>query len=461
LAAALAGGIAVFAGWRSAIDPIRPPAASSFDPVRVKRGAELAAIGGCGVCHTAPGGRPFAGGLAVPTPFGTIFSTNITPDIETGIGRWSEAAFQRAMREGIRRDGQYLYPAFPYDHFTLVSDDDDRSLYAYLMTRDAVRALPRPNDLPFPLNVRLVMFGWNFLFFRQGPFRADAGQSETWNRGAYLAEGLGHCGACHTPRNFLGAEKTKQEFAGGEVEGWTADALNASSPAPLTWNADALTRYLSRGFDETHGVARGPMAPVAQGLRSVLKNDVRAIATYIVAAMANARTTPQPVAQQAEVQSGRGKTVAASSADSQAEILSAAETNGNERGALIYAAACAGCHQGPRAMPYGGIDLALSSGISGPSSQNLINVVLYGLPAAEGARSPIMPGFAASISDDQLVALVAYLRAHFSDRAPWTDIESSLHSARNPARMGTATHAPTGQAARPSNQRIHDGEAQR
>lgn len=161
----LAAGVFVYSAWRPAIEPIKPPAASSFDSELVKRGAELAAIGDCEVCHTAAGGRVFAGGLGLPTPFGTIFSTNITPDVETGIGNWSEAAFQRAMREGVRRDGAYLYPAFPYDHFTLVSDDDDRALYAFLMTREPVHVVARANALPFPLNVRLLMFGSISCFF--------------------------------------------------------------------------------------------------------------------------------------------------------------------------------------------------------------------------------------------------------------------------------------------------------
>jgi mono/diheme cytochrome c family protein len=434
LALALAAGIFVFIAWRPAIDPIDPPAANSFDPALVQRGAKLAAVGDCDVCHTASAGREFAGGLALPTPFGAIYSTNITPDAETGIGNWSEAAFRRAMREGVRRDGAYLYPAFPYDHFTLVSDDDDRALYAYLMTRAPVHAAAPANRLPFPLNVRLVLFGWNLLFLRQGPYRADAAQSETFNRGAYLAEGLGHCGACHTPRNLLGAENRGEKFAGAEVDGWTAYALDASSPAPVPWNADALNQYLGRGFQEWHGVARGPMAAVADNLGSVPQDDVRAIATYVAAQTGNVGPVQKLVAEQVEGQAARGKAVAPMSADSQADTLGTAGTNSSDEGAVIYASTCGGCHEGPRAMPYGGIDLALSSAIGAPSADNLVNIVLYGLPAAEAGRNPIMPGFAAAVSDAQLVALASYLRAHFSDKGPWNDVDRSVRDARNSQR---------------------------
>src|SRR3954453_17260335 len=198
----LAAAVAAFAViWRPAIAAIEPPAAGSLDPALVKRGRELAAIGNCSDCHTLRGGKAFAGGLPVPTPFGTIYSSNITPDPETGIGRWSEAAFRRAMRDGVGRDGRHLYPTFPYDHFTHVTDEDDRALYAFLMTRPAVRALPPRNELRFPLNQRATIAGWKLLFLHGGIFRRDPSQSAEWNRGAYLVEGLAHCGACHTPRN--------------------------------------------------------------------------------------------------------------------------------------------------------------------------------------------------------------------------------------------------------------------
>ena len=175
IAALIAGAVAAFAvAWRPTIAAIAPPAPSSFDPALVKRGRDLAAIGNCNTCHTARGGQNYAGGLPVPTPFGTIFSSNITPDADTGIGRWSEEAFQRAMRTGVDRAGRHLYPTFPYDHFTNVSDEDDRALYAFLMTRPPVPALPPENLLSFPLNQRPVIAGWKLLFLRSDGFRAEA-----------------------------------------------------------------------------------------------------------------------------------------------------------------------------------------------------------------------------------------------------------------------------------------------
>ena len=435
----LAAGVFAVVAWRPAIAPIAPPAANSFDPALVKRGAELAAIGDCDVCHTVPGSRAFAGGRAVPTPFGSIYSTNITPDPETGIGQWSRAAFGRALRLGVRRDGAYLYPAFPFDHFTLVSDDDDNALYAYLMTRTPVHAPPTPDKLPFPLNIRLVMFAWNSLFLRPGPYRADATHDTAWNRGAYLVDGLGHCGACHTPRNLLGAERADQKFSGSEVEGWTAYALNGLSPAPVPWNAAALRHYLRHGYEDSHGVARGPMAEVVADLHAIPADDMRAIATYMAEQMNHAASERDAAVQGVEMQRDRGTTDTAASADSQSNALRAIDTK-NDEGAVIYAGACAGCHEGPRDLPYGGIDLMLTSAIGGPSANNLVNLVLYGLPAAEAAHAPIMPGFAGAMNDAQIAALARYLRARFSDKGPWTDIAKSVHDARNRGRVATMGH---------------------
>src|SRR6266516_6297760 len=230
----LGGAAAAFAiVWRPAIAAVEPPGPLAFDAALVKRGRDLAAIGNCNDCHTVRGGKDFAGGLPVPTPFGIIYSSNITPDPETGIGRWPEAAFRRAMQSGVDRNGAHLYPTFPYDPFTHVSDEDDRALYAYLMTRRPVRAPARDNQLSFPLNQRFVIAGWKLLFLRHGGYQPDGRHSAEWNRGAYLVEGLAHCGSCHTPRNTLGAERASAPFAGCDVDNWHAYAINAQSPAPI------------------------------------------------------------------------------------------------------------------------------------------------------------------------------------------------------------------------------------
>jgi mono/diheme cytochrome c family protein len=448
LIAAIAVAVYAFFVYEAPFGPIPQPRRESFDPAQVQRGAQLAAIGSCGVCHTAPSGREFAGGLALPTPFGTIYSTNITPDPETGIGNWSLAAFERALRRGVRRDGAHLYPAFPYDHFTLITDDDAKALYAFLMTRAPVRATAPANQLAFPLNHRWIMAGWNLLFLKPGPYRPDPAHDEAYNRGAYLAEGLGHCGACHTPRNALGAEKASEKYSGGDAEGWSAYAINASSPAPVPWTAATLLQYLSNGFNADHGVARGPMLDVANNLGAARNDDLHALATYIAAQIGTpAAPTPQ-VAKQVATQNARGKTVAAASADSQAVPSQQSEASGagSDEGALIYAATCSGCHQGPRAAPFGGIDFALSSNINGPSARNLVNVVLNGLPATESKHAPIMPGFANAMDDRQVTALARYLRSRFTDKPAWSDIESSLNDARAALRA-SGTKPSSGSAA--------------
>ncbi len=412
----VAGAIAAFAlAWRPAIAAIGPPAPQSFDTALVRRGRDLAAIGNCNDCHTVRGGKAFAGGLPVPTPFGTIFSSNITPDVETGIGRWSEAAFRRAMRSGVNREGQHLYPTFPYDHFTNVTDADDQALYAYLMTRQPVRAPARENQLSFPLDQRFVIVGWKLLFLRRGTYQPDSTQTAEWNRGAYMVEGLAHCGACHTPRNALGAERASAPFAGGDVDNWHAYAINGRSPAPVPWDADALFAYLRDGWHPDHGVARGPMTQVVSNLSSAPESDIRAIATY----MAGVFGPPTPDRKR------RGEEVLAQVKSSSATVPPA-----NTAGASIYAAACATCHESGRALPYGGVNLALSTAISSPDPRNAANIVLSGVRPVEGERSPIMPGFADGMDDGQISALLNYLRARFSNQPAWTGVEKTIEDAR-------------------------------
>ena len=412
----IAGAVATFAlAWRPAIAAIEPPAPPSFDPALVKRGRDLAAIGNCNDCHTVRGGKAFAGGLPVPTPFGTIYSSNITPDPETGIGRWSETAFRRAMRSGVDRDGQHLYPTFPYDHFTNVTDADDQALYAYLMTRQPVHAPARQNQLSFPLDRRFVIAGWKLLFLRHGTYQPDPAQSAEWNRGAYLVEGLAHCGACHTPRNALGAERASAQFAGGDVDNWHAYAINAQSPAPVPWDADALFAYLRDGWHPDHGVARGPMAQVVSNLSEVPQSDIRAIAVY----MAGVFGAPTPDRKR------RGEAVLAQIKSPAVQISQA-----NAAGASIYAAACATCHETGRPLPYGGVNLGLSTAISSPDPRNATNIVLSGVRPVEGERSPIMPGFASSMNDGQISALLNYLRARFSNQPAWTGVEKTVEDAR-------------------------------
>src|ERR1700676_2364379 len=404
----VAGAVVAFAiAWRPAIAAIEPPSPQAFDAALVKRGRELAAAGNCSTCHTVRGGKDFAGGLPVPTPFGTIYSSNITPDAETGIGRWPEAAFRRAMREGVDRDGRHLYPTFPYDHFTNVSDEDDRAIYAFVMTRQPVHSPGRANQLAFPLDQRFVIAGWKLLFLRHGSYQPDSTKSAEWNRGAYLVEGLAHCGACHTPRNALGAEKSQASFAGGDVDNWHAYAINGQSSAPVPWDAEALFGYLRQGWHPDHGVARGPMAEVVSNLSEVPESDVRAIATYMAGVFG------APTAEHKR----RGDEVLAQASSGPAQPANGGTTSG----AQLYAAACATCHATDRAPPFGGINLALSTALTSPDARNAANIVLSGIRPTAGERSPIMPGFADSMNDGQIAAVLDYLRTRLSNAPPWTN----------------------------------------
>jgi mono/diheme cytochrome c family protein len=417
--------------WKSEIARVARPNPAGFDPEIVKHGAELASVGNCIACHTVPGGKAFAGGLGVPTPFGTIYSTNITPDEKTGIGNWSEAAFRRAMREGTDRDGNHLYPAFPYDHFTLVTDDDNRALYAYLMTRQPVEATAPRNDLIFPLNIRPLVAAWDFLFLKEGPYRPDPAQSDEWNRGAYLAEGLGHCGACHTPRNPLGAERRAAAFSGGAAEGWVAYAINSRSPAPIPWTKDSLAFYLRHGFHPAHGISRGPMAEVTGNLAGLPDPDIAAIATYIQSKMGTPDARRVADAKKLEALVPGNPIALASAGGSQGG--EAGNAGGAYRGISVYRAACASCHESGRALPFGGLPFPLSTAVSAPDPQNIINVVLFGIPPADGESSAVMPAFGNALSDADLSALLRYLRSQFSNQPQWDGVEEKIAATRSGA----------------------------
>ena len=390
----------IFVGSVSGDAPGAPAGKRPFDAALIARGAQLSAIGNCATCHTRRGGKSFAGGLPLKTPFGVIYSTNITPDLETGIGAWTDADFLRAMHDGVDRAGRNLYPAFPFDHFTRVTDEDVGAIYAYIMTRDAVRSAVPANRLTFPMNFRPMLSGWKALYFERGVYRPDPGRSAEWNRGAYLVEGLGHCGACHTPRDSLGAERKSDPFGGGDVEGWRASALNASSPAPTPWTIDQLTRYLREGRDDKHGTAVGPMAPVVHGLAEVPEEDVRAIAAYLMTMLPSA----PPVSVRAVTAS-----------PDEARLAS---------GAAIFAGACASCHD-ERASSMSSVrtvPLALTTSIREPDPRNVLHIVLEGIWPEPGEKGELMPGFEGALTDEQLGSLLAYLRVHFANSAPWADV---------------------------------------
>ncbi|EWY39455.1 aldehyde dehydrogenase [Skermanella stibiiresistens SB22] len=386
--------------WRAPIAPIAPPGANTWSAETLERGRQLAALGDCAVCHTAADGIPNAGGLAMETPFGTVFSTNITPDVETGIGAWSFAAFDRAMRDGISRDGRHLYPAFPYTAFRGITEADMQALYAHLMSQPPVSHRPPETRLSFPFGLRPLMAAWNTLFLRNGTAEPIPERGAEWNRGAYLVNGLGHCAACHSPRNALGAEKTGAAFlAGGMVDGWEAPALNGLSKAPTPWTVDDLETYLTTGFSESHGVAAGPMGPVVAGLATLPKSDIRAIATYLtdLDGTATSGVAAAPVS-----------------------------ISGGER---IFQGACRACHSDGAGPTLFGVSpsMAANTNVHSDKPDNLARVILHGIQNPATPDLGYMPAFKDSFTDRQVADLLAYLRTGFApDKPAWSGLENTV-----------------------------------
>ncbi len=397
-----------------AIAPIARPDPSVYSAATIARGEQLAALGNCAVCHTTAEGALNAGGRPIETAFGTIYSTNITPDIETGIGAWSYPAFERAMREGIRRDGTHLYPAFPFTHFAKATEADLQALYAYLMARPPVQSASPQNQLSFPFNLRPLLAGWNALFHQAIAFKPNSAKSESWNRGAYLVEGLGHCSACHSPRNVLGAEKTGAHLAGGFAEGWEAPPLTSFSHAPIPWGEDELYAYLRKGESRLHGVAAGPMAPIVKDLGALPDEDIRAMAVYL-ASFTDKRLEPD--AQHA----------LARKLESETHV-----TLTPSKGARLYHGACAACHEVGGLPLFGSRpSLALNSNLHSAVPDNLIQVILHGVTWPVSSDLGYMPGFKNSMNDEQVAELAAYLRRQFApDKPQWPDLRDAVSRIR-------------------------------
>ncbi len=398
---------AFFIMWRPALDA--QPAPARVDAALAARGANLAKLGMCAACHTADPARPFAGGLAIETPFGTVHSTNITPDTRTGIGGWSLEAFERAMRQGVARDGQLLYPAFPYNHYTKLAQDDMRALYAYFMTRPALAAPARENRMAFPFGFRPLVAFWNLLYLDESPWQADKGQSAAWNRGAYVANALAHCTACHTPRTLLGGPDLDRQLDGGEAEDWYAPALNASSPSPLPWTREHLAQYLRTGIAPGHAMAGGPMQDVAVNLGQADPADVAAIATYIhgYLAQAPARATP-----------ARRSGPLPAPADKDPDLARM------RLGYDTYTMACASCHDAGRgAASSAALQLQQAVALYDPDPRSLLHIIRDGIQPPEGEAGRWMPGFKTELGEAQVTALAAYLRRYGAGAEPWPQLE--------------------------------------
>jgi mono/diheme cytochrome c family protein len=411
-------------GWRPAIAPLPDGAQPAFDAALVRRGAHLAAIGQCASCHTVNPAAPYAGGLPIPTPFGTVYSTNITPDRETGIGNWTGVAFMRAMQVGIARDGQHLYPAFPYDHYTKLDERDIQALYAFMMTRDPLHAPAPQNSMRFPFGFRPLLAGWKLLFLDRSPVRPELTRGAEWNRGAYLADALGHCGDCHTPRNAFGAEDKRRYLGGGEAEGWYVPPLNASSPSPLPWTVGHLDLYLRTGIAPGHAIAGGPMQGVTTNLGEAEAADVRALAVYIASVMG--KPDPAVAATVREAVSKPTSLPPAAPGDSAAQRQL-------QLGATVYADTCARCHDQGRTISSGGaLQLQAAVTLYDPDPGSLIRIIRDGIQPPDGHPGRCMPAYAEILTDEQVIALAAYLRRYGANAAPWPQLAEAVQKAKSP-----------------------------
>ena len=382
--------------------------APRFDAAQIRAGARVVALGDCMVCHTADGGRPFAGGRALQTPFGTIVATNITPDRETGIGGWSREAFTRALRHGISRDGHQLYPAFPYTYYTRMPQADIDAAYAYLMTRTPVRQVAPANQLMFPLGFRPLVAFWNLLYLRPGKPAPVAGLDAQQQRGLALVEGPGHCAACHSPLGPLGAIPSGRRFDGGVVDGWEAPALNRLSLARTPWTREQLVQYLSTGWASEHGAAAGPMRPVTRELATVPRADVEAIAAYLL-------TLQKP---------GLVAAVPAAAASDVADLAV-------RRGQKLFAGVCVQCHGANAPMhEVGGRPLlASSTALQSDSPRNFVQMLAQGLPWDGHAAQPYMPAYAGMLDAEQIADLAAYVRVSVAGRPAWPDARKTAQEA--------------------------------
>ncbi len=383
-------------------------------PVRAEPSAEdiahgkiLVEAGDCASCHTADPAKPFAGGKRIDTPFGAIYSPNLTPDRDTGIGGWSDQDFYGALRNGVAPDGARYYPAFPYSNFTKLTRDDILSIRAYLATLTPFQNKPPKPELRFPANFRVLMRAWNYLFFKPGVFEPDQNKSAAWNRGGYLVTGLAHCGACHTPKNMLGADRHGRAFSGGRVDGWFAPRLDGTERSGLkSWSVDDIVEYLQSGRNgKSH--AGGLMAEVVVNSTSKMSDgDVRAIAVYLKDLPAGA---PEP------------------------EIIAPPEAS-MKVGAEIYAHACVSCHEAdgssaPRIYPPLPGNALLQS--ADPSST--LRIILDGAQTITTPRAPntgSMPAYK-QLSDQQVADVTNYIRNSWGNAAPPVTADQVAKARRN------------------------------
>jgi mono/diheme cytochrome c family protein len=377
-------------------DPTGVPAAMRQASL-IERGKYLTEAADCVVCHTAPGGKAYAGGFAFKLPFGTMYSTNITPDNETGIGKYTDREFLDAMHRGIRRDGERLYPAMPYTSYTYVTDADALAIKAYLFSLAPVHAVLPENTLLFPFNQRWAMTFWSLVFNRDRRFRPDTSQSPKWNRGAYLAEALAHCGECHTPRNIGFALNNREKFAGALVDGWRAFNISSDKATGLGgWTDEDIALYLSAGHAIGHGTASGPMGEaVDHSFSKMARTDIEAMVTFL-------RSVPPTTSPDFSLK---------------AEPAPASHKDGvtaNLLGKKVFEEACVSCHgwSGESAVsPFA--TLTGAAAVNDSDATNVAQIVMGGTRRLTPDDVLSMPRFGEAYSDDEIAAVVNFVTARF------------------------------------------------
>jgi mono/diheme cytochrome c family protein len=394
-----AGGRRVSVADSHAPDPTGVPAELASASL-VERGQYLARAADCEACHTAPGGTPFAGGLAFVLPFGTLYSTNITPDPETGIGQYSDADFLNAQHSGIDREGRHLYPAMPFASYTYITDSDALAIKAYLFSLKPVHAPPRNDTLRFPFNQRWLMGIWSFLFNPDQRFEPNIAQSAEWNRGAYLAEAMGHCGECHTPRNLFQALDNRLKFSGAVAAGWRAYNITSDRDSGIGAFSDAeLSQYLATGHANGHGTSAGPMAEaVDKSLSKLAQSDIAAMVVYLrsVPAISTpdlgaSRATPAPSDQRQNV-----------------------AANVDPLGKAVFEGTCAGCHGWTGVSnlnPFA--TLTGARAVNDPTAINVAQVIISGADRQTPSGRVFMPAFGGAYSDSEIAAVANYVTARF------------------------------------------------
>jgi mono/diheme cytochrome c family protein len=364
-------------------------------PEEIARGKALTDAGDCASCHTADPAKPFAGGKRIDTPFGSIYSPNLTPDRDTGLGAWNDDEFYRALRFGVAPDGSRYYPAFPYPNFTKLTRQDILAIRAYLATLTPVRNTPRAPELRWPLNYRVVMRGWNWLFFKPGILMPDQQKSAEWNRGRYLVEGVSHCGACHTPKNVFGADKGGQAYGGNLVQGMFAPRLDAAERSGLkSWSVEDIAEYLQSGRNGKSHAGELMSEVVVNSTSKMSDADVRAMAVYLKDLPAGApepKVAPPPSAQMAA-------------------------------GEKLYNGACIACHEddgsgSPRVYP----PLPDNANLQSADASSTLRIILDGAQTVTTPRAPnkgSMPGYAAKMTDQQIADVTNYIRNAWGNAAP-------------------------------------------